>query len=66
MPKPKRAKKSVAHNDPHAHEGARESSKPGEPQSRQVITPDWPSLEKEMEEGDVMPKTAPPKIDRHR
>jgi len=35
-----------------AHEGARESLKPGEPTERQVITPGWAELEKRRHRGD--------------
>ena len=58
--------KAAVPADPHAHEGARESTKPGEPAGREVITPDWAELEKKTEHGAVKPKTTPPAIDRHR
>jgi len=54
------------HTDQDGHEGARESTRPGESAAREVITPDWAELEKKTEHGAVKPKTAPPSIDRHR
>ena len=50
------------------HEGARESSRPGEPQSREVFTPDWVALEKAEEKKTAEKKrgVSPPAIDRHR
>jgi hypothetical protein len=71
-PKTKRA--------PVDHEGARESEKPGEPQNREVITPDWVAIEnskaecvpdeprtnRNRKDAPRKPQGKPPAIDRHR
>ena len=61
---PKR-KNSSRHSD---HEGAHESSQPDEPRSREVLTPDWASLEKAAEKKAATGKrgVSRPAIDRHR
>jgi hypothetical protein len=58
-------KSTTRHTD---HEGARESSQPGEPQAREVFTPDWVSLEKATQKKTAQDKrtVSPPSIDRHR
>jgi hypothetical protein len=65
-PKQTPAGKKPTYSAPEGHEGAREYTKPGEPPSRDVITPDWAELEKKTEDGPIKPKTAPPVIDRRR